>query len=231
MLRLVESQVQIATSELVDSLEEQALLEQLLERSKPPTPVENPSLHYLLATPFRYPPLPWGSRFGSRLEPGIFYGSLETRTLLAEAAYYRFIFWCDMALPPDQDKLFTQHHVIGVTFYTTNGLHLQHAPFNQYQTQLTHPRDYADTQSLGAHMRAQAVDAFTYVSARDPQSGINVAVYTPAALACTQPLFQHLWLCDTRATAVTFYSNLTEHVYRFELEQFLYQDQLPKPSP
>ncbi|WP_211160077.1 hypothetical protein [Aromatoleum aromaticum] len=38
LVRLVESQEQIATNRLVDTLEEQALLESLLETSKPPLP-------------------------------------------------------------------------------------------------------------------------------------------------------------------------------------------------
>ena len=38
LLRMVESQAQVATSQLVDNLAEQALLEDLLENSKPPLP-------------------------------------------------------------------------------------------------------------------------------------------------------------------------------------------------
>lgn len=60
LVRLVESQEQVATLQLVDTLEEQALLEELLESSKPPVPADAEPLHYLLKTPFRYPPLRWG---------------------------------------------------------------------------------------------------------------------------------------------------------------------------
>ena len=42
---------------LVDSLEEQAVLESILEQSKPALAAEGTqALHYLLATPFRYRP-------------------------------------------------------------------------------------------------------------------------------------------------------------------------------
>ena len=85
LLRMVESQEQIATLSLVDDLAEQAVLEDLLERAKPPLPVGTDGLHYLLATPFRYPPLRHGSRFGRRFEPGLFYGARRLPTLLAEA--------------------------------------------------------------------------------------------------------------------------------------------------
>lgn len=60
LVRLVESQEQVATLQLVDTLEEQALLEELLESGKPPVPADAEPLHYLLKTPFRYPPLRWG---------------------------------------------------------------------------------------------------------------------------------------------------------------------------
>ena len=59
----------IATRKLVDSLAEQELLEKLLEGAKPPAP--GARVHYLLSTPFRYPPLPHGSRFGRATERGI----------------------------------------------------------------------------------------------------------------------------------------------------------------
>ena len=83
--RLVESQEQVATNSLVRTLAEQALLEDLIESSKPALPAPAAGLHYLLATPFRYPPLPYGSRFGSRFEPSLFYGARSASTALAES--------------------------------------------------------------------------------------------------------------------------------------------------
>src|SRR5690606_40733910 len=50
--RVVEAQHRVSTRKLVDTLEEQALLEDLIERAKPPDPTGG-RLHYLLATPFR----------------------------------------------------------------------------------------------------------------------------------------------------------------------------------
>src|SRR5204862_2427670 len=72
--RAVEAQHQVSTRKLVDSAEEQELLEELIDRTKPPDMTAGKT-HYLLATPFRYPPLRHGSRFGTRHERGIWYGS------------------------------------------------------------------------------------------------------------------------------------------------------------
>src|ERR1041384_5808829 len=92
--RVVEAEHMVATRKLVDSDEEQALLEDLIERAKPPArrEPEFEGLHYLLATPFRYPPLRHGSRFGTRAERGIWYGAETQRAAFAEVAYYRLLF-------------------------------------------------------------------------------------------------------------------------------------------
>src|SRR3954469_13342301 len=84
--RVVESQHQVSTRKLVDTAEEQALLEDMIDRVKPPD-LTGGSLHYLLFTPFRYPPLNHGSRFGTRRERGIWYGSSDRRTAFAEVSY------------------------------------------------------------------------------------------------------------------------------------------------
>src|SRR5688500_4494435 len=86
--RAVESQHQVATRKLVDSDAEQQVLEDLIESAKPPLRTTG-HLHYLLFTPLRYPPLRYGSRFGTHHEPGIWYGSETIRAVFAEVAYYR----------------------------------------------------------------------------------------------------------------------------------------------
>jgi hypothetical protein len=51
---VVEAQYLASTMRLADSLADQAVLEAVLEESKPKTPAGAEKLHYLLATPFRY---------------------------------------------------------------------------------------------------------------------------------------------------------------------------------
>ncbi len=89
--RVVEGQHILSTRALVDSAAEHDLLEALLDDSKPPLPNgrEFAGLHHLLFTPFRYPPLRHGSRFGVRQERGLWYGAEALETAQAEHAYYR----------------------------------------------------------------------------------------------------------------------------------------------
>ena len=227
--RLVESQAQVATNALVRTLSEQALLEDLIETSKPPRPAAAHGLHYLLATPFRYPPLPWGSRFGSRFEPSLFYASRSTDTCLAESAYYRCVFWSGMATPPPA-PLDTRHTLFSVPLRAARGLQLQHPPFDEFSAELTHRRDYTATQALGSSLREAGVDAIEYTSARDAEAGSNVALFTPAALGATQPTMLDEWLCSTGADAVTYYSRAGGGFREFRRAAFLLDGELPLPA-
>lgn len=227
--RLVESQEQVATNQLVDSLAQQSVLEDMLDATKPPLRHGAKQLHYLLATPFRYPPLKFGSRFGKRSEPSLFYGSLETSTVLAEAAYYRFVFWYGMVTPPP-GKLDTQHTLFGAEYRTERGLQLQNPPYADYAAVLGHPTDYGPTQALGARMRAADIVAFEYLSARDPRRGINIALFTPAALIGNRPVFQDAWLCELTADHVRFHAAHARDDHDFSLEIFRVNGELPWPS-
>ena len=228
-IRVVESQEQVATNSLVDGLDEQSLLEEMLERSKPPLPADTEGLHYLLATPFRYPPLPCGSRFGRRHEPGLFYASQQLASALAEAAYYRFVFWSGMEEAPPSSRFMTQHTVFAVNYSTATGLRLQRPPFAAYETLLTDPTDYVITQQLGSLMRAEGISAFEYISARDLNKGTNVALYTPEAFKSNEPLYQQSWFCETRPDRVIFAARPND-VYQFSLDTYLIDGLFPQPA-
>lgn len=230
LLRLVESQEEVATLGLVDTLAEQRHLERLLEKAKPPLLAGTEHLHYLLAAPFRYPPLTYGSRFGTRQEPGLFYGSLSATALLSEAAYYRFVFWTGMSSPPPSGKFDTQHNVFTVDYRTEQGLRLYAPPFARFVTLLTSRDNYEATQQLGREMRAAGIECFEYRSARDAAGGVNVALYTPRALASARPKHITSWLTETCAEAVTFSERGSRDVATFPIEQFLVAGSLPLPA-
>ena len=229
VLRLVESQEQVATSRLVATLAEQELLEALLEASKPPVPRGALKLDYLLATPFRYPPLRHGSRFGGRHEPSLFYGSRSLGTVLAESAYYRFVFLQGMATPPPA-ALRTQHTLFGAKLRARCGYALHRPPFDDFRAELTSPADYTATQALGRALRQAGADAIEYVSARDEAGGLNVALYAPTAFARPAPTFKEEWLCETRADEVSFYARGASGLRRFRHTAFEVDGRLPAPA-
>jgi hypothetical protein len=226
--RMVESQEQIATMALVDSLAEQAELERLLERSKPPRRGTE-HLHYLLATPFRYPPLRHGSRFGGRFEPSLYYGSLDATALLAETAFYRFVF-VSGPTQPFPTPLHSHHTAFSALFSAERGIRLDAPPFDRHRARLSSPVSYLDTQALGAAMRADGVEAFTFLSARDPAAGSNAALFEPSALVDARPREQAAWACETTATTVTLRQHAAHHVTVFSLASFLFDGRLPAPA-
>ncbi|MBL6998330.1 MAG: RES family NAD+ phosphorylase [Gammaproteobacteria bacterium] len=230
LFRMVESQEQVATLSYVDTLEEQALLEEMLESSKPALPVHSGNYHYLLKTPFRYPPLPWGSRFGRSHEPAIFYGASSVDTTLAESAYYRLVFWHSMDAVPVKQTMRSEHSLFSAQYLSSLGLKLQLPPCSDYETQLSHPQQYTQPQLLGSAMRKAGVEAFEYRSARDPKKGSCVGLFTPAALRHRRPQEMTQWLCEVSVNEVAFKQVGQTDVFRFGLEIFLYQGELPLPS-
>ena len=230
LCRLVESQQHIATLELVDTLEEQAILESLLETSKPPYPSSIEAYDYLLKTPFRYPPLKWGSRFGRTHEPSLCYGAKELHTVLAESAYYRLIFWHSMDGDKPSIKLNTEHTLFSVGYRTEQGICLQDSPFNQFRAHLKNPRDYRDCQALGSDMREAGVVVFEYESARDSRGGICVALFKPEGFSTKRPRDKQQWHCELTAEKVTFKKANSLELYQFGFDDFALEGALPYPA-
>lgn len=237
--RVVEAQHQIATRKLVGSDAEQALLEEVLERYKPPL-VAGAPLHYLLFTPFRYPPLPHGSRFGTRRDPGIWYGADALHTAFAEVAYYRLLFLdgTDAELGPLAADLTAYH----VPLRTRRGVDLTATPFTRFRSALASKTSYAATQPLGAAMRDAGVEAFRYHSARDSAGsdgaggdsagGVNVGVISPRAFGSRRPRGLQTWRSVSTPAVVEFVRRdyFERGAFGFLRAAFLVDGVLPRPA-
>ncbi len=228
--RVVESQHQVSTRRLVDSDAEQRVLEAMIETAKPPDRTAG-RLHYLLFTPFRYPPLRHGSRFGRRTEPGIWYGSETLPTAFAEIAYYRLLFL--EGTSADLGTVETELTAFRSDARTDRGIDLTAPPFASHEPVLASPVRYAETQALGAAMREAGVEAFRYRSARDVLGGVNVAVLSPAAFGRRRPRGFENWHCTASRPRVEVasrgYFGRTVHAYA--REAFLVEGVLPSPAP
>lgn len=207
---MVESQHQVSTMKLVDTLAEQDLLERVIERSKPPVPVECRHLHYLLATPFRYgAPYPRGSRFRrAGLTPGVFYGSREPITAMAETAFHRLLFFAESPLTPwpVNPGEFT---AFAVEIRTRAALDLDRAPLDAGRDVWTHVTDYEPCQQFADIAREAGVDVLVSPSARDPEHRQNLSVLTCRAFAAPAPVERQTWrlaLSASGARAVSVFS-------------------------
>lgn len=178
---------------LVDDLEEQALLERLLDQHKPPPPPTAQPLHYLLATPFRYPPPPGGSRFRAGTDPGVFYGAQTVRTACAELAYWRWKFLHDAV---DLQRLEPVAHTAFAAALESLAIDLRAPPLNRDQAAWTDLHDYTATQRLARVAREAGTGAIVYRSVRDAQPAWCVAVLSPTVFArsAPEPATQTWWL-------------------------------------
>lgn len=227
--RVVESQHLISTRKLVDSAAEQELLEQLIEGAKPPERGAR-GLHYLLFTPFRYPPLRHGSRFGARTERGIWYGAETLRTAFAEVAYYRLLFL--EGTSADLGLLQTEVTAFRAALRSVRGIDLTAAPFSAYEAVLASPLQYDETQALGHEMRAAGVEVFRYRSARDVERGVNVGVFAPAAFGRRAPKAFELWHCAATRDGVELVRRdyFKRGAHSFPRTDFLVAGELPAPA-
>jgi hypothetical protein len=194
IFRIVEGQDFIVTRKLVDNDHEHDILEQVIEDSKPTAPENNRQgkLHYLLFTPFRYPPLKEGGRFHTRIEQSIFYGAETLHTAMAEIAYGRFVF-----MQHSEAKLATMevphtHFVVEVA--SKKSVLLHRPPFDAQRQQISDPASYRYSQQLGAALRGAGVELFTYESARTfHKNRINVGLFSPEAFASNRPIAGEHW--------------------------------------
>jgi len=190
--RIVEAQHRVPTMRLVDTLDEQRVLEDMLEASKPPLPPDAAKLHYLLATPFRYPaPPPVGSRFRGIGDPGVWYGADVVETALAEVAYWRLRFLGDSPATPD---LLPVPHTAFRASVAGSAIVLSQPPFDRQRRQWEDPASYEATQALARVAREARIALIRYRSVRDPEHRAALAVLTPNAFRKSAPLEQHTWL-------------------------------------
>ena len=200
--RVVEAQHISSSRDLVDSVAEHDLLEALLENSKPLIATDK---HYLIFTPFRYPPLQYGSRFGRQYEPSLWYGSMDIQTAFSEVAYYRLQFFNDTSA----NLGFSEIPMTAFTAYlkSTNGIDLTEHPFKAYQATISNKNNYDDSQALGTDMRQSGIEAFLYTSARAVSGGKNIAAFTPNVFIKRNNQYianmQH-WQCLANKRAIEF---------------------------
>jgi hypothetical protein len=175
---------------LVDNQAEQQLLEDLLEAAKPAAPAAPSGLHYLLFTPFRYPPVAHGSRFRGLGDPGVFYGAEAVRTACAELGYWR---WRFLMASPELPEIAPAAQTVFQAAVAGSSIDLRRPPFLARRTEWLDPVDYRACQTLAARARAASVAIIRYQSVRDPEAGGAAAVLTPTAFADLAPLVLETW--------------------------------------
>lgn len=186
--RVVESQYVISTVPLVDTLDEQARLEELLDDTKPPVPPACQHLHPLLFTPFRYIPRN-GSRFrraGQR--DGAFYTAEHVETAVAEMAFYRVLFYAEASealIPQD----FAEYTAFSVSIATESMIDLT----EQQDPALSHFSDYSGSQAFADLARAAGAAGLRSASVRCPKHGAALTWFSCEVFDHPDPVTRQTW--------------------------------------
>jgi hypothetical protein len=229
VLRLVEQQGAQATRRTTDSLAEQAWLEDFLEASKPelPSSEECAVRHRLLLTPFRYQKR-HGSRFATRWERGLFYGSRSRYGCLLEGAYYELVFQNgpEQAFPRSTAIRKTLFHV---GLHTSRGLRLQEHGSQRLQARLRDPVDSHFCQCIGRQMREASIEAFEYHSARSIEDVVQVGAISCCIFTST-PFDQVEVLVEANRREVAIRCLDENTVHHFQRQHFEVNGELPQPT-
>lgn len=188
--RAVEAQHVVTTRPLVDSAAEQEILEEALEATKPGRLPGTENLHYLLFTPFRYPPPQRGSRFRAPTDRGVFYAAESRRTACAELGYWR---WRFLSESPALERLEPLPQTLLRVSLAGRAVDLRKSPFAHDRAAWTHREDYSRCQAFAEVARAAGAEMIRYASVRDPRSGGCVALLSPRGFADSQPLEVQTW--------------------------------------
>jgi hypothetical protein len=186
--RLVDAQYVVSTRKLVDSFDEQRILNGLVYATTPAVPSECEGLHDLLSWPCRYAPYPKGSRFRrAGLTPGVYYAAEEPRTAAAEMAFYRLLFFAES---PDTPWPANPLQCTGfsATVLSPRSLDLTKPPLDADRSVWRHPVNYEPCQALAEVARKAGAEILRYESVRDPErGGVCVAVRTCTAFVAVSP--------------------------------------------
>ena len=218
--RLVEAQHRVSNMKLVDTLDEQSLLEDEIEATKPPLPPDCARLDNLLATPFRYGRYPGNSRFRREgYSPGVFYASEAVETAVAETAFYRLLFFIESpGTPWPHNALeFTAFEARYATVRTIDLTAGALADQAENWMQLT---DYSACLVLADAAREAGIEIIRYRSVRDPKGGINLALLACTCFAMPHPVHKTTWRLHFSNHGVNAICDMPDLRLGFSLDTF-----------
>jgi hypothetical protein len=205
---------------LVDTLDEQALLEDEIERTKPPVPAECADLHYLLATPFRYGRYPGNSRFRREgYSPGVFYASEAAATAVAETVFYRLLFFVESpGTPWPRNPL--EFTALQAAYSVPHAIDLTAPPFSDTEERWTRPADYAPCLELADAAREAEIHLIRYRSVRDPGKRANIAILSCAAFSARNPVSFETWRIALSASGALALCDRSDERLGFSWSEF-----------
>ena len=226
--RVVEAQHVVSTAKITDTREEQAIIESLIEETKPFIPAECRHLSYLLYTPFRYRPKFRGSRFrrADSVE-GVFYAAEEVETAVAEMAFYRLLFFAESPSTPWPSNP-GEYTAFKAAFQTNHAIDLATAPLSVDHEAWTNLSDYAACQDLADAAREGGIDVIRYQSVRDRHRRANLAILRCRAFAQPKEVRRQTWRFHTDAGGLRAICEAPRQTLAFDRDVFAADPRMTK---
>jgi len=181
---------------LTDNREEQDVLENAIDKTKPKVPPECRHLDFLLFSPFRYS-APTHNRNGSRFRkagqtPGVFYSAENVDAAVAEKCFHSLLVFAESPGTkwPTNALEFT---AFAVEYATQQSIDLTRAPFDDRSAVWMHVTRYDECQDVAGLARDVGVEIIKYASVRDPRNRLNTAIMTCRAFARAEPVDRQTW--------------------------------------
>lgn len=227
--RIVEAQHRVSTLKLVDTLAEQALLESLIEQTKPIIPPDCRHLEFLLATPFRYDAAyPVGSRFRrSGHTPGVYYAAEHPETAVAEMAFYRLLFFAESPDTPWPSDA-AEYTAFSASVSTDRLLDLTQAPLSADEEIWTDLNEYSGCQAFADAARAADAHVIRYKSVRSPSGLANLALFKCAAFSTPSPAARQTWRMRLSANGVQALCEFPRQSLEFTSDTFAADPRIAK---
>lgn len=225
--RAVEAQHRKSTMKLVDSRDEQEILEREIEAAKPPAVDASENYEFLLFTPFRYSgPYPTGSRFRrAGLTEGVFYCCASPITAMAEMAFLRLLFHAESPGTPFPSNP-AEYTVFSARVHTSHGLDTTRPPLVRDAELWRRLSDYSCCQELADKARQCGTQAIKYRSVRDVSGGINLAIFSLDAFASRRTEKAQSWHLQLRQSVAWAKCEAPHQTISFDTMYFLRDDRL-----
>lgn len=115
---------------------------------------------------------------------------------------------------------------------SARGVDLLDPPFEVHRQAIASATSYAASPVLGVAMREAGVELVRYPSARDPEGGAAVGVFTPTVFGRARPRSIESWQCTVSGEAAEFAKRdyFARDAFAFRRELFLAEGELPVPA-
>lgn len=214
--RVIEGQYRASTMRIVDTDDEQSVLEDVLEAAKPPVPTPCQHLDYQFWSPFRYGRYPRASRFRrAGPTPGVWYGSESALTAVAESIWGSLRFFAASPESP-MPRWPVEHTAVMADIRVDRSIDLT-APDMANQGCWQDPSDYSDCLDLADAVREDGCQAIRYASVRHPDRKANVAVMDCAGFVQPAPIQTQTWHLMLTPTWVRAHCETLRQRHQFEV--------------